>query len=290
MKCISCDIEINPKWKHAVEINVCPFCGEHILEEHLKNLLTSLGETMSKLQEYPEQVSDWLLSNHNYIKTDSPLLPTFLPKEMIRQLKSDEDERDFQERKKFTVKVKTELGEEEIQAETLQSEDKTNDFFKRAEVIKGSPKTTNTKPNPKAPKEFRNPAEKTEYLKNLKSQIEQEGSQGIISEDGLASMISPNSINDADPELVSGFSSLITTGDIISSAIPTDSLDDEDSMTDRILSANIAAAGGGYAKGKGGGANPADIKAARDMYAKVSESRKRMESGEAREGGGFSRR
>src|ERR1700723_1159036 len=177
MKCMSCSVDVDPKWRFAIEKNTCPLCGQAILPEHLKNLLTSLSETMWKLEEYPEQVADWLLSNHNYIKTDSSLLPTFLPREMLKVLKHEEDERDFQERKKFTVKVKTEQGEEEIQAETLQSEDKTNDFFKRAEVIRDSSKS-NSNPNPKAPKEFRGAAEKTEYLKSVKKQIEQEGSQG----------------------------------------------------------------------------------------------------------------
>lgn len=290
MKCISCDVEINPKWKHAVEINVCPFCGDHILEEHLKNLLTSLAETMVKLQDYTEQVDDWLFSNYNYIKTDSPRLPEFLPPEFVKQLKKEEEERDFLERKKFTVKVKTEQGEEEVEAETLQDEDKTNDFFKRAEVIREGPNTkSNAKPNPKAPKEFKNPTEKTQYIKNLKKQIEAEGSQGIIGEEGLATIISAEKINEGvDPEMVAGLSSLISSGDIISSSMP-QSVDDEDVMTDRILSANLAAAG---RSGKGGGANAKDLQALHDMYSRVNKSRQNMESGEhVGEGkGGFSRR
>lgn len=292
MKCISCEVEINPKWKHAVEINVCPFCGQHILEEHLKNLLTSLAETMAKLQSYPEQVNDWLLSNYNYIKTDSLDLPNYLPRELLKQLKKEEDERDFQERKKFTVKVKTEQGEEDIEAETLQSEDKTSEFFKRAEVIKSGPNgkqfKSNNQANSKAPKEFRNTAEKTKYLKSLKEQIEENGSEGIVNEDGLVAMITPSQLDEADPEMVAGFSSLIKTGDIVSSSMSS-SVDDEDSMTNQILNANMAIAGH---KGKGGGHNAADMQALHDMYARVNESRKKMESGEAREEkkGGFSRR
>ena len=69
MKCTSCDTDINPKWLHAISNNVCPNCGQHIMQEHLKNLLTSLRETMEKLQEYPNEVDDWMLSNFNFIKT-----------------------------------------------------------------------------------------------------------------------------------------------------------------------------------------------------------------------------
>src|SRR5579885_95705 len=114
MKCITCEVEINPKWKHAIDINVCPFCGQHIMEEHLKNLLTSLGETMEKLQAYPQQLDDWLLSNYNYIKTDSPNLKMYLPKETVKELRKELDEAEFQEKKRSVVKVKNAVtGEEE---------------------------------------------------------------------------------------------------------------------------------------------------------------------------------
>jgi len=46
MRCISCTTEINPQWKHAIDMNVCPFCGKHIMEEHLKNLFAALSSTM----------------------------------------------------------------------------------------------------------------------------------------------------------------------------------------------------------------------------------------------------
>jgi Zn-finger nucleic acid-binding protein len=122
MECISCKVEINPQWSHAIDINVCPFCGKHIMDEHLKNLFGTLRETMDALQTYPEQLNDWMLSNHNYVKTDSEKLLNYVPKEMLTDLKKIKDDKDFQERKKFTVKVKTETGVEEVQAESLQSE------------------------------------------------------------------------------------------------------------------------------------------------------------------------
>lgn len=273
MKCISCEVEINPKWKHAVEINVCPFCGQHIMEEHLKNLLAALAETMNKLQEYPDQLNDWLLSNYNYIKTDSPSLPDYLSKDFVKQLKKEEEERDFQERKKFTVKVKTEAGEEDVEAETLQSEDRTNKFFERAEVIK---RGSSDREKDKGPKEFKSPTEKTEYLKRIKKQIEEGGgSPGIIKEDGLNSMITPEEME------------LISSGDLVASSLP-GALDEEDHLANRILNANLAIA---KQTGKGSGPNQQDLRALHDMYARVEESRKKFESGEARETkGGFSRR
>jgi len=38
MRCVSCETEIDPKWAHAINNNICPYCGKIILEEHLKNI------------------------------------------------------------------------------------------------------------------------------------------------------------------------------------------------------------------------------------------------------------
>lgn len=173
IKCISCEFEINPKWRHAIEMNICPTCGKSIMDEHLKNLFVSLSVTMEKLQQYPDQLNDWMLSNYNFIKTDSSLLPTYCPKEASKL-----DDESFQKRKnkKSIVKVKTESGEEEVETESLQSEERTNLFFKRAEAVQKS-------------KEFANAAEKTEYLKKIAQQIKKSGGTQRPSDDGENEMI-----------------------------------------------------------------------------------------------------
>src|ERR1700677_4568820 len=106
MECISCKLEINPQWAHAIDMNICPYCGKPIMDEHLKNLFATLRATMEHLQTYPDQLNDWMLSNHNYIKTDSDKLITYVSKDIIADLKKVKDEKEFQDRKKFTVKVK----------------------------------------------------------------------------------------------------------------------------------------------------------------------------------------
>src|SRR5208282_6533600 len=126
MRCISCETEINPKWKHAIDINVCPFCGKHIMEEHLKNLFSSLGQTMDQLQQYPDQLNDWMLSNHNYIKTDSPNLKGYLPIDTIKEMRREIDDAEFQEKKSTTVKIKLPDGtEQDVIVEKRQSDAKT---------------------------------------------------------------------------------------------------------------------------------------------------------------------
>jgi hypothetical protein len=98
-------------------------------------------------------------------------------------------------------------------------------------------------------------------------------------------MIDPTA--EPDPEDVAAYQSLLGDGDIITSALPPVS-DDEDGMTDRILVANLAAKGQGKRAG-GGGYNDADVRALREMHARVNASRKNFEHGENRGKNGFSR-
>lgn len=288
MKCISCAVEINPQWQHAIDMNVCPFCGKHIMEEHLKNLFASLRETMSSLQKYQGQLNDWMLSNHNYIKTDSPDIGKYMPEDMIKELKKVDDDRDFQKRKesqKFTVKVKTENGEEEVEAQTLQSEDKTSDFFKRAEVIRpSSGQQQSSQGGSGANGSFQSPAEKTQHLKKVAQQIRREGSQGLTM-NGSSMGIPAEMLETADPEAVAEFQSMMSGGEITSSL---DSGDGDDGVPNHILAANQALAA---RKGKGGASNAADLLKLQQMQERVKNSRDNFESGENRggKGGGFSR-
>jgi hypothetical protein len=283
MKCISCEVDINPQWKHAIDINVCPFCGKHIMEEHLKNLFSSLRETMELLQEYPNQLNDWMLSNHNYIKTDSPDIGQYMPKEMLKELKKAEEDKEFQKKKeaqshKFTVKVQTESGEEEVVAEKIQSEEKTNEFFKRAEVIKGN----NNQPPAPGTTNFHSPAEKTQHLKKVAMQIKRAGTQGLTDSVGGGITIPADMLDQADPEAIAEYQSLISGGEI-SSSLP-DSGDDMDDMPggDFILQANLAAAAGKT----GSNTSAKDLAALQKLQAKSVEARRNMSSGAK---GSFSR-
>jgi hypothetical protein len=288
MKCISCEIEINPQWTHAIDINVCPFCGKHIMEEHLKNLFTTLRETMVSLQAYPDQVNDWLLSNYNYIKTDSPNIGKFMPPELLKELKKVEDNKDFLQRKesnKFTVKVQTETGEEEVQAEKIQSEERTNDFFKRAEVIKTNPNPGGPSKQQQGPNVYQSPAEKTEHLKKVAQQIKKAGSQGINAGGGSFG-IPAEMLEQADPEAVAEFQSMISGGEVASS-LDSDGIDDDLPGGDFILQANMAAAAGkGGGGGSGGQANAKDLAHLQRLQAKVSQARHNVQSGSK---GSFSR-
>lgn len=269
MKCISCSLDINPQWKHAIDINVCPFCGKHIMEEHLKNLLNSLRGTMDELQSYSAQLDDFLLSNYNYIKTDSENLKNYLPKETIKELRKEIDDAEFLEKKRSVVKIKTPEGEQEVVVEQLQTDNKTQTFHERAhnmlkqdKVVDGDPKSV---------------VEKTKDLRALKERIEREGA-AALEEGGMASMISPSMLTNADPEAVANFRAEIEGADIIASGLPDTSSGDDDEIPSVVL--NMAS----RAK-KGGGSNDKDLDTLREMESRVQKAQKRLSSGK----GGFSR-
>jgi hypothetical protein len=169
MQCVTCNMEINPKWTHAIDINICPFCGQNIMEEHLKNLLVSLKKTMDSLQSYTDQLNDWMLSNYNYIKTDSKLIINYIPTDYIDNLK-----------KKSAINV----IKENVDTTTYESvkkplsDDRVNSFFERADLTKSKLEG------------FATVSEKNQYLKSLADQIKQEGAV-VLDKSGDISSISP---------------------------------------------------------------------------------------------------
>lgn len=275
MKCKSCELEINPQWAHAIDMNVCPFCGKHIMDNELKVLFGTLRETMEKLKDHGTELDDWLLSNHSYIKTNSEKLIDYLPSEMLHGLKKAQDDQNFQERKKFTVKVKTDTGEEEVPAETLQSEAQTSEFFRRAEVIRTpSAKRPSTGPSQSL-------GEKTEHFKHVVQQIKRAGTRSLtVQDDGGG--LPPGMLEDADPEAVAEFQQMISGGEGISSALTTNTGDD---ISDHILMANQAIA----AKRGGSNSNNADLLKLQQMQERRNSSAQNFESGANRGKGGFSR-
>lgn len=294
MKCISCETEINPKWKHAIDINVCPFCGQHIMEEHLKNCLSNLAVAMEDMLKYQEQLDDWLLSNHNYVKTDSPNLIHFISKEdAINTFKLAEETKKPEKRESSSSepqvqvkKLKVPDGKggftvEEVVVEKTQSEEQTNGFFDRAEVLKGSGKTSGKAPKaPDEPEEPKSVAEKTRNLKARVAEIKKAGS-AAIEENGMASVIDPDMLNDADPDDVAVLEAAITGGDIVASGLPPTSDGDDDEIPSIVQ--NMASRA--LQKGGGNGANERDMQTLQEMQNKVRNAQKRLSSGK----GSFSR-
>jgi DNA-directed RNA polymerase subunit RPC12/RpoP len=233
MQCMSCQSEIDPRWKHALEINVCPNCGSNIMAEHLKKLLSTLSATMQELQQYSDQLNDWMLCNYGFIRTDSPDLTIYLPKELVEQ--------DVKQPQMQMLKVKQPDGsikEEEVFIEKRLSDAETKKFFDRANNSIGKSGMASRKvqvieekseaPKSEVPKDV---IKRTEYYKELKQQIEKEASQGIIGENALATMIETENVSSDE---VAEMSSLISGG-----PGPTSGGDEEDRLAERALALNI---------------------------------------------------
>jgi hypothetical protein len=71
MKCRSCKEDVPPKFAHALSVNVCPLCGQEIMEAKLQNVLAELKICLTDAQEYSEEVEDWLFSNYSFKKIKS---------------------------------------------------------------------------------------------------------------------------------------------------------------------------------------------------------------------------
>lgn len=267
MKCMSCEMEINPKWSHAINMNACPFCGQSIMPENLKNLFSVLQTTIQGLLEYPDQLNDWMLSNYNYIKTDSPQLKMYLPKSSVYdKAPVAKEEIDKESSDNFIVKVKTDNGEEDVIARKIQSEDKTNDFFKRAEAVKPGIEGYN------------NTTEKTLHLKNLVKQIKKQGSPSLEVDESI-SVISPEMMEEASPEEIAEMQAALSGGDAISSSLSNGMDDDE--IPAVVL--NMAQSS------KKGSANSKDLLKLQEMQQRAQLSRQNFESGASRGKGSFGR-
>lgn len=68
MKCKSCREDIPPKFTHALSVNICPLCGQEIMDVKLQNILGELKTSLNSAQEYMEEVEDWLFSNFSLKK------------------------------------------------------------------------------------------------------------------------------------------------------------------------------------------------------------------------------
>jgi len=67
MRCKSCTNEVPPKFSHAIKTNICPFCGEEIMDSELQLALTGLQEAMLAVEEYPDEMHDWLKCNYQLV-------------------------------------------------------------------------------------------------------------------------------------------------------------------------------------------------------------------------------
>ena len=183
MKCISCQSEIDTKWKHAIDTNLCPFCGKIIMEEDLKNLLNSLSQTMEKLSAYPQYLEDWLASNFNFISAEKLHILENKLKDLDKvSSKSSE-----------TTEISNNEIRKEITEISPQTQTELSEFVKKADVSKA--------------------VTKTQSLKELVSQIKKSGS-------GTGgSVLNEELLNNADPEAAAELRAALLDSPEVSSSI-----------------------------------------------------------------------
>lgn len=111
MICKSCKEIIPSKFAHAIKTNICPFCGEEIMDSELQSVLSELQSVMKNAEPYMEAVEEWLSSNYSLKKvvkgshSSSTLSPikegedeSFDEESIRRQTEAAKNTTDFQKR------------------------------------------------------------------------------------------------------------------------------------------------------------------------------------------------
>lgn len=76
MRCKSCKEDVPPKFVHAISVNVCPLCGQEIMDAELQSILNDLKSVMDKTAKYADETADWLFSNYGLKKWDPSMVET----------------------------------------------------------------------------------------------------------------------------------------------------------------------------------------------------------------------
>jgi len=71
MKCMSCGVEIDPKFVHSIRSNVCAGCGGPLMTDSSQELMASLKDALLQMPNDPEGLAVWLLSNYDMRKVGS---------------------------------------------------------------------------------------------------------------------------------------------------------------------------------------------------------------------------
>lgn len=116
MKCINCETEIPPNWVACIQKNICPACGEPILDSSGEELLKELTDAMERMPNDPAGLAGWILSNFHIRKIGS-LNPVdeFYGRKKKTALQSSSDDvvndhfKNIWKNSKVTPKTKAEL-------------------------------------------------------------------------------------------------------------------------------------------------------------------------------------
>lgn len=181
MKCKSCTGEVPSKFTHAILVNICPLCGEVIMDSELQAALKDLKAAMGAVDSYSQEIFDWLKSNYNlYTSTD-------LEEKVQAAVNAvtEDFNKKFEGMKALKLPAKVEATKEvsvenveldangnQISGPTIQTSEQTNKFFKNAEANKIVDRQKN--------------------FKQIIKQIKEQGSPALLDESGKAGVITPD--------------------------------------------------------------------------------------------------
>lgn len=265
MKCKSCQGEVSPKFAHAIAINMCPLCGEAIMEPELQNALKNLKTAMEISALYPDEVFDWLKSNYNLIKQSvmddamRALEATVESKvaTQVETIKATYYKPTPKSGKGSTTTDSNEVAVDkdgnQLEGETIQSQEMTNKFMKNAGVNKM--------------------VERNEHYKKIVNEIKKNGAPALIDENGGSGVVTPDMLKALDADETEELQAYFGSEPGVSSSLDGDYDDDDDIPSVVLGMANQAK------RAQGGNYNPKDIAALQEIHGKAKKASRALSSG-----------
>ena len=242
MKCKSCQEEVSQKFAHALQTNICPYCGQDIMPIELQVALSELSEVMKNAEQFHVEIFDWLSSNYNLIGRDAAEYKALQEK---AELASKQPSKAVM---KTVDPSKVELDHNGLQVsgEAIQDQETTNQFMKRAQV-----KTLN----------------KQEHFREIVNQIKKHGATSV---DGSGGMMV-----EADAEEVAALEAELSSGPGTQSALMSNDFDSGEEVP-AVVEAMARMAGAGP---KGSDYSAKDVAKLQELQNKARRASGAMASG-----------
>lgn len=266
MKCKSCEGEVPPKFAHAIAMNMCPLCGEEIMDKELQVILVELKNCMTDgVAQYPETIFDWLKSNY-HLYTEEELqarikeAETKTAEAVKASLVATTGNKGFPN-KESAKKIELDKDGNQVAGPSLQSQEKTSKFFKNALIDKT--------------------VDQQSHFRNIVKQIKKSGSPMLFDEEGTSGVITPDmaeQMGQMDAEEVRALNAAFGNDEEeggINSGLDSSDMDYEDEIP-AIVASNPAFMQQGGGQGQ---VNMKDVARLQNIHAKQARAKNAMARG-----------
>lgn len=138
MKCKNCNCQVSADFKHSFTTNVCPKCGQTLMQNDVKNLFLKMSDVLDKNDNDIGDLAIWFVDT--YFRTDkNEMMEVTEPIANEPQMQIEIEEAlpaPAPKIKKPAVKVTRTQSQTVDKEQSLLSQDRTNLFSKRAGVDK----------------------------------------------------------------------------------------------------------------------------------------------------------